>query len=71
MYLVGTGRLDGVEIDDERGNSPLITREGAHIGGRRTGRGAAHRSLVLRGGSIENGTTVDCRPVASVRSAGG
>ncbi|MDQ2679949.1 MAG: hypothetical protein M3Y21_02850, partial [Candidatus Eremiobacteraeota bacterium] len=32
VYLVGTGQVDGVEIDDEQGNSPLLSRSGADIG---------------------------------------
>jgi len=59
MYLVGTGRLDGVEIDDERGNSPLITREGAHIGDVAPGEERRIEASFCVAGSIENGTTVE------------
>ncbi|MGR4063868.1 MAG: hypothetical protein ACLQPV_00295 [Vulcanimicrobiaceae bacterium] len=59
MYLVGTGRLDGVAIDDERGNSPLITREGAHIGDVAPGEERRIEASFCVAGSIENGTTVE------------
>ncbi|HEY4434241.1 MAG TPA: hypothetical protein VGM99_07540, partial [Candidatus Cybelea sp.] len=32
VYLVGSGRLNGRELDDESGNSPLLSRAGATIG---------------------------------------
>src|ERR1700739_4420953 len=32
VFLVGSAELDGASQDDELGNSPLLSRSGAHIG---------------------------------------
>lgn len=59
VYLVGTGQLDGLELDDEQGNSPLLSRSGAHIGDVTPGQ---ERTIAIGysvAGAIENGSTVE------------
>ena len=59
VYLVGTGQLDGLELDDEQGNSPLLSRGGAHIGDVTPGQ---ERTIAIGysvAGAIENGSTVE------------
>jgi len=59
VYLVGTGQLDGADLDDEHGNSPLLSRSGAHIGD--VGPGEERRLEIAYSvaGAIENGTTIE------------
>ncbi len=59
VYLVGTGQLDGADLDDEHGNSPLLSRAGAHIGD--VGPGEERRLEIAYSvaGAIENGTTLE------------
>ncbi len=59
VYLVGSGRLDGADLDDELGNSPLLGRNGAHIGD--VGPGEERRIEIAYSvvGAIENGTTIE------------
>jgi uncharacterized repeat protein (TIGR01451 family) len=59
VYLVGTGQLDAVSLDDEQGNSPLLSRSGAHIGD--VGPGEERRIEISYSvaGAIENGTTIE------------
>jgi uncharacterized repeat protein (TIGR01451 family) len=59
VYLVGTGQLDGADLDDEQGNSPLLARSGAHIGD--VGPGEERRIEIAYSvaGAIENGTTIE------------
>ncbi len=59
VYLVSTGQLDGADLDDEQGNSPLLARAGAHIGD--VGPGEERRLEIAYSvaGAIENGTTIE------------
>ena len=59
VYLVGSGRLDGNDLDDEMGNSPLLSRGGADIGD--VGPGEERRMEIAYSvaGAIENGTIVE------------
>src|SRR5579862_1980042 len=59
VYLVGSGRLDGKDLDDELGNSPLLSRGGADIGD--VGPGEERRMEIAYSvaGAIENGTIVE------------
>jgi uncharacterized repeat protein (TIGR01451 family) len=59
VYLVGTGRLDGNDLDDELGNSPLLARAGAHIGDVLPGEERRIEIAYSVAGAIENGTTVE------------
>jgi uncharacterized repeat protein (TIGR01451 family) len=59
MYLVGTGQLDGHELDDEQGNSPLLARGGAHIGDVAPGEERRIEISYNVAGAIENGSTVE------------
>ncbi len=59
VYLVGTGQLDGVDLDDETGNSPLLARSGAHIGDVAPGEERRIEIAYSVAGAIENGTTVE------------
>jgi uncharacterized repeat protein (TIGR01451 family) len=59
VYLVGTGQLDGQSLDDEQGNSPLLSRSGAHIGDIDP---AEERRIEISysvAGAIENGTMIE------------
>lgn len=59
VYLVGTGQLDGVDLDDEQGNSPLLARSGAQIGDVAPGEERRIDVSYSVAGAIENGTTVE------------
>ncbi len=59
VYLVGTGQLDGVDLDDEQGNSPLLSRSGAHIGDVAPGEERRIELAYSVAGAIENGTTIE------------
>ena len=59
VYLVGTGQLDGVDQDDEQGNSPLLSRSGAHIGDVAPGEERRIEIAYSVAGAIENGTTIE------------
>jgi uncharacterized repeat protein (TIGR01451 family) len=59
VYLVGTGRLDGADLDDELGNSPLLGRNGAHIGDVAPGEERRIEVAYSVVGAIENGTTIE------------
>ena len=59
VYLVGSGRLNGRELDDELGNSPLLSRAGASVGD--VGPNEERRVEIAYSvaGAIENGTIVE------------
>jgi uncharacterized repeat protein (TIGR01451 family) len=59
VYLVGTGQLDGVSLDDEQGNSPLLARSGAHIGDIDSGEERRIEISYSVAGAIENGTMIE------------
>jgi uncharacterized repeat protein (TIGR01451 family) len=59
VYLVGSGQLDGADLDDELGNSPLISRSGAHIGDVAPGDERRIEISYSVAGAIENGTTIE------------
>jgi uncharacterized repeat protein (TIGR01451 family) len=59
VYLVGSGQLDGVELDDEQGNSPLLARAGAHIGDVMPGEERRIDINYSVAGAIENGSTIE------------
>lgn len=59
VYLVGTGQLDGTSLDDEQGNSPLLSRSGAHIGDVDAGQERRIEISYSVAGAIENGTTIE------------
>ena len=59
VYLVGSGQLDGSDLDDELGNSPLISRSGAHIGDVAPGDERRIEISYSVAGAIENGTTIE------------
>ncbi|MBV8198249.1 MAG: hypothetical protein JO263_08940 [Candidatus Eremiobacteraeota bacterium] len=59
IYLVGSGRLDGNDLDDEHGNSPLLARNGAHVGEVAAGESRSVEIAFSVAGAIENGTTVE------------
>jgi len=59
VYLVGSGRLDGADLDDELGNSPLLARNGAHIGDVAPGEERRLEVAYSVVGAIENGTTIE------------
>ncbi len=59
VYLVGTGQLDGVDLDDEAGNSPLLARSGAPIGDVAPGQERRIEIAYSVAGAIENGTTIE------------
>ena len=59
VYLVGTGMLDGAELDDEQGNSPLLSRNGAHIGDVAPGEERRIEIAYSVAGAIENGSTIE------------
>lgn len=59
VYLVGTGQLDGADLDDEQGNSPLLSRSGAHIGDVAPGEERRIEIAYSVAGAIENGTTIE------------
>jgi uncharacterized repeat protein (TIGR01451 family) len=59
VYLVGSGQLDGTALDDELGNSPLLSRSGAHIGDVAPGDERRIEIAYSVAGAIENGTTIE------------
>jgi uncharacterized repeat protein (TIGR01451 family) len=59
VYLVGSGRLDGQELDDEFGNSPLLARAGAHVGDVSPGEERQIEIAYSVAGAIENGSVVE------------
>lgn len=59
VYLVGSGQLDGTELDDEHGNSPLLARAGADIGDVAPGQERHIDIAYSVAGAIENGSTVE------------
>jgi uncharacterized repeat protein (TIGR01451 family) len=59
VYLVGSGLLDGNELDDEFGNSPLVARAGAHVGDVLPNEERRIEIAYSVAGAIENGTTVE------------
>ena len=59
VYLVGSGRLDGQELDDESGISPLLSRTGAAIGDVLAGEERRIEIAYSVAGAIENGTMVE------------
>src|ERR1700727_1999792 len=59
VYLVGSGLLDGQQIDDESGASPLLSRTGAAIGDVHAGEERRIEIAYSVAGAIENGTTVE------------
>ncbi len=59
VYLVGTGQLDGTSLDDEQGNSPLLSRSGAHIGDIEAGEERRIEISYSVAGAIENGTMIE------------
>ncbi|HTU82646.1 MAG TPA: hypothetical protein VMF61_10985 [Candidatus Acidoferrales bacterium] len=59
VYLVGSGELDGLSQDDELGNSPLLSRGGAHIGDVPPGQERRIEIAYSVAGAIENGTTIE------------
>ncbi|HEX8807168.1 MAG TPA: hypothetical protein VF741_09465, partial [Candidatus Aquilonibacter sp.] len=59
VYLVGTGHLDGTNLDDEQGNSPLLSRSGAHIGDVEAGEERRIEISYSVAGAIENGTMIE------------
>jgi uncharacterized repeat protein (TIGR01451 family) len=59
VYLVGSGRLDGNDLDDELGNSPLLARAGAQIGDVAPGEERQIEIAYSVAGAIENGTVVE------------
>ncbi|MDP9017639.1 MAG: DUF11 domain-containing protein, partial [Candidatus Eremiobacteraeota bacterium] len=59
VYLVGTGHLDGAEIDDDQGNCPLLSRNGAHIGDVAPGEERRIEIAYSVAGAIENGSMVE------------
>jgi uncharacterized repeat protein (TIGR01451 family) len=59
IYLVGSGRLDGNPLDDEVGNSPLLSRGGAAIGDVAPNEERRIELAYSVAGAIENGTTVE------------
>ncbi len=59
VYLVGSGQLDGTELDDEHGNSPLLARAGADIGDVSPGEERRIDIAYSVAGAIENGSAVE------------
>lgn len=59
VYLVGSGRLDGNDLDDDVGNSPLLARTGAHVGDVQPGEERHVEIAYSVAGAIENGTIVE------------
>ncbi|HEX3369359.1 MAG TPA: hypothetical protein VHS56_07290, partial [Candidatus Cybelea sp.] len=59
VYLVGSGRLNGRELDDESGNSPLLSRAGASVGDVASDEERRVEIAYSVAGAIENGTIVE------------
>lgn len=56
MYLVGTARLDGASLEDDAGNTPLLSPAGAAIGDVAPGEERRAEIGFLVAAAIENGT---------------
>lgn len=59
VYLVGSGQLDGNDLDDEHGSSPLLARAGADVGDIAPGEERRIDIAYSVAGAIENGSTVE------------
>jgi uncharacterized repeat protein (TIGR01451 family) len=59
MYLVGSGKLDGAILDDDLGNSPILSRGGADIGDVKPAEERRIEIAYSVAGAIENGTTIE------------
>jgi uncharacterized repeat protein (TIGR01451 family) len=59
VYLVGTARLDGVELPEEQGSCPLLSRNGAHIGDVAPGEERRVDIAYIVAGAIENATAIE------------
>src|SRR5690348_14646559 len=59
VYLVGSGHLDGTQLDDEHGNSPLLARAGADIGDVAPGEERRIEIAYSVAGAIENGSIIE------------
>jgi uncharacterized repeat protein (TIGR01451 family) len=59
VYLVGSGHLDGKDVDDALGNSPLLSRGGADIGDVAPGEERRIEIAYSVAGAIENGSVVE------------
>jgi uncharacterized repeat protein (TIGR01451 family) len=59
VYLVGSGKLDEEDLDDEQGSSPLLARAGAQIGDVAPGEERRLDIAYSVAGAIENGSTVE------------
>ncbi|HET9394098.1 MAG TPA: hypothetical protein VFO29_11345 [Candidatus Rubrimentiphilum sp.] len=59
VYLVGSGKLDEEDLDDEQGSSPLLARAGAQIGDVAPGEERRLDISYSVAGAIENGSTVE------------
>jgi uncharacterized repeat protein (TIGR01451 family) len=59
VYLVGSGQLDSTGLDDDQGNSPLLARNGAHIGDVQPGEERRIDISYSVAGAIENGSTIE------------
>ncbi|HEY5426007.1 MAG TPA: hypothetical protein VIJ77_05600, partial [Candidatus Tumulicola sp.] len=59
VYLVGSGRLDGLANDGEQGTSPFLSRGGADIGDVSPGEERRIEIAYSVAGAIENGTTIE------------
>jgi uncharacterized repeat protein (TIGR01451 family) len=65
VYLVGSGRANGADLDDELGNSPLLAVGGAQIGDLAP---SEERNLEIAysvAGAIENGTAIELQAAVS------
>ena len=65
VYLIGSGKLDGNDLDDEQGSSPLLARAGAHIGDVAAGEERRIDLAYSVAGAIENGSTVELQAAVS------
>ncbi|MBV8116813.1 MAG: DUF11 domain-containing protein, partial [Candidatus Eremiobacteraeota bacterium] len=59
VYLVGSGKLEGTVLDDELGNTPVLSRGGADIGDLKPGEERCIELAYSVAGAIENGTTIE------------
>lgn len=59
VYLVGSAQLDGDPLEDERGNCPFLSSNGAHIGDVAPGEERCAGIAYSVAGAIENGTVVE------------
>ncbi|MBV8244631.1 MAG: hypothetical protein JOZ38_01785 [Candidatus Eremiobacteraeota bacterium] len=65
VYLVGTGQLDGVLLDDDQGNCPLLARNGAAIGDVAPAEERRIEIAYSVAGAIENGTAIELQAAVS------